>query len=85
MTSHRSPIDLPSPLPWSLGRGVQTGGLWEVLGRSPEKTSRLETPINKGISKENGRSEVFSTMHLLFQAITSSFSPVSSTLGVYPI
>ena len=73
MTSHRSPIDLPSLLPWFLGRGVQTGGLWEVLGRSPEKTSRLETPINTGVSEEYGRSDGFSVVPLFFQAISSSF------------
>jgi hypothetical protein len=66
MTSHRSPIDLPSPLPWFLDRGVQTGGLWEVLGRSPEKTSRLETPINTGVSEEYGRSDGFSVVPSFF-------------------
>ena len=43
----------------SIGTGVQTGGLWEVYGRSPAKTSRAETPINKGISKGYGRSDGF--------------------------
>ena len=43
----------------SIGKGVQTGGLWEVYGRSPAKTSRAETPINTGFFKENGRSDGF--------------------------
>ena len=42
------------------GRGVQTGGLWEVKGRSPDKTSRAGTPINTGIFKGEGRSDAFS-------------------------
>ena len=43
----------------SIGTGVQTGGLWEVYGRSPAKTSRAETPINTRFFKENGRSDGF--------------------------
>ena len=51
----------------SIGTGVQTGGLWEVYGRSPAKTSRAETPINTGIFKENGRSDGFFSLHLIYQ------------------
>ena len=36
--------------------GGVTGGLWEMQGRSYLETSRLETPVNTGVSKENGRS-----------------------------
>ncbi len=36
------------------------GGLREVYGRSSNKTSRLKTPINTGVSKGNGRSDAFS-------------------------
>ena len=85
MTSHRSPIDLPSLLPWFLGRGAQTGGLWEVLGRSPEKTSRLETLINTSVFKENGRSDGFFSLHLIYQDPVDPDFFVSGTLGVYPI
>jgi hypothetical protein len=31
----------------------------EVYGRSSDKTSRAETPINTGISKGDGRSDAF--------------------------
>ena len=51
----------------SIGTGVQTGGLWEVYGRSPAKTSRAETPINTGFFKENGRSDGFFSLHLIYQ------------------
>ena len=36
-----------------------TGGIWEVYGRFPNYTSRLGTPLNKGIPEENGRYIVF--------------------------
>ena len=51
----------------SIGTGVQTGGLWEVYGRSPAKTSRAEPPINTGFFKENGRSDGFFSLHLIYQ------------------
>ena len=51
----------------SIGTGVQTGGLWEVYGRSPAKTSRAETPINTRFFKENGRSDGFFSLHLIYQ------------------
>ena len=49
------------------GRGVQTGGLWEVKGRSPDKTSRPETPINTGVSNGDGRSNAFFGLHPVYQ------------------
>ncbi len=47
--------------------GVQTGGLREVYGRSSNKTSRLKTPINTGVSKGNGRSNGFFGLHFIYQ------------------
>ena len=47
--------------------GVQTGGLWEVYGRSPDKTSRAGTLINTGVSKGYGRSDAFFGLRLFFQ------------------
>jgi len=37
-------------------KGDVKGGLWEVYGRSQNKTSRDETPINTGVFEEYGRS-----------------------------
>ena len=47
--------------------GVLTGGLREVYGRSSNKTSRLETPINTGVSKGDGRSNCFFGLHIIYQ------------------
>ena len=47
--------------------GVLTGGLREVYGRSSNKTSRLETPINTGVSKGDGRSNCFYGLHVIYQ------------------
>ena len=69
----------------SIGTGVQTGGLWEVYGRSPAKTSRAETPINTGISKGYGRSDGFFSIHLIYQDSIGPDFLVFDTQGVYPI
>ena len=69
----------------SIGTGVQTGGLWEVYGRSPAKTSRAEPPINTGFFKENGRSDGFFSLHLIYQDSVGSDFFVFGTQGVYPI
>ena len=69
----------------SIGTGVQTGGLWEVYGRSPAKTSRAETPINTGIFKENGRSDGFFSLHLIYQDPVDPDFFVFGAQGVYPI
>ena len=39
----------------------------EVYGRSLNKTSRAETPINKGFSIKDGRSDGFFCLHLIYQ------------------
>jgi hypothetical protein len=69
----------------SIGKGVQTGGLWEVYGRSPAKTSRAETPINTRFFKENGRSDGFFSLHLIYQDSIGPDFFVFGTQGVYPI
>ena len=43
-----------------------TGGLWEVYGRCCTKTSRLEVPLYKGVSKDLGRCWPFFTHSFIF-------------------
>ena len=54
-TSPTPPIDLPFLS--HKDKGGVTGGLWEVYGRSDGRCQIRKTPLNKGLSLKNGRSD----------------------------
>jgi len=87
-TSHRPPVIPPvtmeklgllrldgKKLVW-IKKGGVTGGLREVYGRFSNNTSRLGTPLNKGIPKENGRYRLFFAINRKTKILSEMFGTI---------